>query len=264
MNDRIKGKNIIITGASGGIGERMALKVAENGGNLALIARRLPRLEELKQTIEDRFQSKVEIYPLDVSDYEEIPGVFQKILNDFGKVHGLINNAGFGIFKEAHEVPFAEVKGMFEVNVLGLMACTGEVLSHMREQGNGHIINIASQAGKFATPKSSAYSASKHAVLGYTNSLRMEAARYGVKVTAVNPGPIATDFFSIADESGTYVKNVEKWMLKPDFVAEKVVDALFTNRREINLPRWMNAGSIVYQLIPSFVEKVGNKLFFKK
>jgi uncharacterized protein len=264
MNNKIKGKNIIITGASGGIGESMAMKVAENGGNLALIARRLPRLKDLKQTIEDRFPSKVEIYPLDVSEYEEIPGVFQNILNDFGEVHGLINNAGFGIFKEAHEVHFTEVKGMFEVNVLGLMACTGEVLPHLREQGYGHIINIASQAGKFATPKSSAYSASKHAVLGYTNSLRMEAARYGVNVTAVNPGPIATDFFSIADESGTYVKNIEKWMLKPDFVAEKVVDALFTSRREINLPGWMNAGSVVYQLFPSFVEKVGNKLFFKK
>ncbi|WP_175991124.1 SDR family oxidoreductase [Bacillus sp. Marseille-Q1617] len=264
MNHRIKGKNIVITGASGGIGEQMALKVAENGGNLALIARRLHLLEKLKHSVESKFQTKVEIYPLDVSRYEEIPGVFQTILNDFGEVHGLINNAGYGIFKEAHEAPFPEVKGMFEVNVLGLMACTGEVLPHMRGQGFGHIINIASQAGKFASPKSSAYSASKHAVLGYTNSLRMEAARYGVQVTAVNPGPIATDFFSIADESGTYVKNVEKWMLKPRFVADKVVDSLFTNRREINLPRWMNAGSVVYQLFPSFVEKVGNKLFFKK
>jgi uncharacterized protein len=264
LKQKIKGKNIIITGASGGIGEQMALKVAENGGNLALIARRLHLLEKLKQTVETKYKTKVEIYPLDVAQYDQVPGVFSTIVNDFGEVHGLINNAGFGVFKEAHEAPFSIVKGMFEVNVLGLMACTGEVLPHMRRQGFGHIINIASQAGKFATPKSSAYSASKHAVLGYTNSLRMEAARYGVQVTAVNPGPIATDFFSIADESGTYVKNVNKWMLDPHLVAGKVVDSLFTNRREINLPGWMNAGSVIYQLFPSFVEKVGNKLFFKK
>ncbi|MCA1054734.1 SDR family oxidoreductase [Rossellomorea aquimaris] len=264
MNKRLKGKNIIITGASGGIGEQMALKIAENGGNLALIARRGHLLEELKQKVENSYQSKVNIYPLDIAKYDEIPGVFQTILNDFGDIHGLINNAGFGVFKEAHEAPFSEVKGMFEVNVLGLMAATGAILPHMRERGSGHIVNIASQAGKFATPKSSAYSASKHAVLGYTNSLRMEAERYGVNVTAVNPGPIATDFFSIADESGTYVKNVEKWMLDPRFVAEKVVDSMFTRKREINLPVWMNAGSVVYQLFPSFVEKVGNKLFFKK
>ena len=264
MNSRIKGKTIIITGASGGIGEQMAIKVAENGGNLALIARRVHLLQALKEKLTTTFNCKVEVYPLNVTDYDQIPSVFTAIRKDFGSIHALINNAGYGIFQEAHETSFQDVKGMMDVNVLGLMACTGEVLPYMREQGFGHIINIASQAGKFATPKSSAYSASKHAVLGYTNSVRMEAKRYGVKVTAVNPGPIATNFFSIADETGTYVKNVEKFMLDPAFVAGKVVDSLFTNKREINLPRWMNIGSKFYQLFPSFVEKVGNNLFFKK
>ncbi|MFI8576753.1 SDR family NAD(P)-dependent oxidoreductase [Rossellomorea aquimaris] len=264
MNSRIKGKTIVITGASGGIGEQMAIKVAENGGNLALIARRVHLLEALKEKLITEYHCKVEVYPLNVTDYDEIPRTFNTILKDFGAIHALINNAGYGIFQEAHETSFQDVKGMMDVNVLGLMACTGEVLPYMRQQGSGHIINIASQAGKFASPKSSAYSASKHAVLGYTNSLRMEAKRYGVRVTAVNPGPIATDFFSIADESGTYVKNVEKFILDPAHVAQKVVEALFTNRREINLPRWMNMGSVIYQLFPSFVEKVGNNLFFKK
>ncbi|MCA1063284.1 SDR family oxidoreductase [Rossellomorea aquimaris] len=264
MNRRIKGKTIVITGASGGIGEQMAIKVAENGGNLALIARRVHLLESLRQKLMTEFDCKVKVYPLNVTDYDQIPRTFDSILKDFGEIHALINNAGYGIFQEAHETSFQDVKGMIDVNVLGLMACTGEVLPHMRQQGSGHIINIASQAGKFASPKSSAYSASKHAVLGYTNSLRMEAKRYGVNVTAVNPGPIATDFFSIADESGTYVQNVEKFMLDPKEVAQKVVDALFTSRREINLPGWMNLGSILYQIFPSFVEKVGNNLFFKK
>ncbi len=264
MNNKIKGKTIVITGASGGIGEQMAIKVAESGGNLALIARRVHLLQALKEKLTTEYKCKVEVYPLNVTDYDQIPAVFLTILEDFGAIHALINNAGYGIFQEAHETSFQDVKGMMDVNVLGLMACTGEVLPHMREQGFGHIMNIASQAGKFATPKSSAYSASKHAVLGYTNSVRMEAKRYGVKVTAVNPGPIATDFFSIADESGTYVKNVEKFMLDPAYVADTVVNALFTNKREINLPRWMNMGSKIYQLFPSFVEKVGNNLFFKK
>lgn len=242
----------------------MAIKVAKSGGNLALIARRVHLLEALKEKLGTVYKCKVEIYPLNVTDYDQIPGTFQQILNDFGTIHALINNAGYGIFQEAHETSFQDVKGMMDVNVLGLMACTGEVLPIMREQGFGHVINIASQAGKFASPKSSAYSASKHAVLGYTNSLRMEAKRYGVYVTAVNPGPIATDFFTIADESGTYTKNVEKFMLDPRKVAEEVVRALLTNKREINLPRWMNAGSRIYQLFPSFVEKVGNSFFFKK
>ncbi|TMU86666.1 SDR family oxidoreductase [Bacillus sp. BHET2] len=264
MNRRIKGKTIVITGASGGLGEQMAIKAAEYGGNLALIARRVHLLEALKEKLQREYNCKVEVYPLNVTEYEEVQRTFNAILQEFGSIHALINNAGFGIFQEAHETSFQDVKGMMDVNVLGLMACTGEVLPFMREQGFGHVMNIASQAGKFASPKSSAYSASKHAVLGYTNSLRMEAKRYGVKVTAVNPGPIATDFFTIADESGTYVKNVEKFMLDPRKVAEKVVDSLFTNAREINLPRWMNMGSRFYQMFPSFVEKVGNTLFFKK
>src|SRR6185437_3126826 len=82
----------------------------------------------------------------------------------------------------------------------------------MRERGVGHIINIASQAGKIATLKSSVYSATKHAVLGYTNSLRMELSDLHIKVTAVNPGPIGTDFFSIADEGGTYAKSVQRYV----------------------------------------------------
>ena len=109
--------------------------------------------------------------------------------------------------------------------------------AHYDESKSGHIINIASQAGKIATPKSSVYSATKHAVLGYTNSLRMELSDFQIKVTAVNPGPIGTDFFTIADESGTYAKSVQRYILKPEYVAKKVVDAMLTSTREINLPR---------------------------
>lgn len=156
------------------------------------------------------------------------------------------------------------MKGMFNVNVIGLMVCTRMVLPKMREQRSGHIINIASQAGKIATPKSSVYAATKHAVLGYTNSLRMELADYNVYVTAVNPGPIATNFFQIADEKGTYVKNVKRIMLQPEYVAKKVVDKIFTPAREINLPRWMNAGSIIYTLFPRLFERLGKKAFNQK
>jgi short-subunit dehydrogenase len=134
----------------------------------------------------------------------------------------------------------------------------------MRARKSGHIINIASQAGKIATPKSSVYSATKHAVLGYTNSLRMELADSNVYVTAVNPGPIATNFFNIADEKGTYVKNVKKFMLQPEYVAKKVVDAMLTRTREINLPRWMNMGSVIFTLFPRLFERLGKKAFNQK
>jgi short-subunit dehydrogenase len=157
-----------------------------------------------------------------------------------------------------------EMKNMFEVNVYGLVACTKMVLPAMIERKKGHIINIASQAGKISTPKSSLYSATKHAVLGFTNSLRMEVKNSNIYVTSVNPGPIKTDFFTIADKQGNYVKNVERWMLDPNKVARKIVHSMFTPKREINLPGWMNAGSTIYQVMPKLFERMAGKAFLKK
>ncbi|TWJ81585.1 hypothetical protein CHCC4186_4461 [Bacillus paralicheniformis] len=101
-------------------------------------------------------------------------------------------------------------------------------------------------------------------MLGYSNSLRMELAETGVNVTTVNPGPIQTDFFKTADKRGDYVKSVERWMLDPDQVAKKVVSAMMTNKREINLPGWMNGVSKLYQLFPALVERAGRSAFYKK
>lgn len=260
----LQGKNIFITGASGGIGAHIAKLCAKGGANLFLFARSIDKLDQLKDEFEKLYSSHVRIYKLDVSDTNEIQKVFKMVLLEIGQIDVLVNNAGFGIFRAAHEATVEEMKGMFDVNVIGLMTCTSMVLPKMKEQRSGHIINIASQAGKIATPKSSVYSATKHAVLGYTNSLRMEVADANIFVTAVNPGPIATNFFDIADENGTYVKNVQRYMLKPEYVAEKIVRAILTKKREINLPRWMNAGSVIYSLFPNLFERIGKRAFNQK
>lgn len=257
-------KNIVITGATSGIGYSIAHLCAERGANLVLLARRFERLVEIQKDLQKRFSVTVHIYRLDVSDTEEVKRVFSQIIKELGRIDVLVNNAGYGIFKEAHAVSIEDVKGMFNVNVIGLIACTSMVLPVMSKQRSGHIINIASQAGKIATPKSSIYSATKHAVIGYTNSIRMELSDLDIHVTAVNPGPIETNFFTIADENGTYVNSVKKFMLKPDFVARKVVDAMLTNTREINLPRWMNVGSVLFALFPRLFERVGKKALNKK
>lgn len=260
----LQGKNIFITGASGGVGAEVARLCAKRGADLYLFARSLDKLEALKEELEQKFSGEVHVYRLDVSNTDEILRVFKEALDHAGHIDVLVNNAGFGVFRAAHEATIEEIKGMFNVNVVGLMTCTAVVLPKMKTQGSGHIINVASQAGKIATPKSSVYSATKHAVLGYTNSLRMEVADSNIFVTAINPGPIATNFFEIADEKGTYVKNVQRIMLKPDYVAEKIVGAMLTKRREINLPRWMNAGSIFYALFPNLFERLGKRAFNKK
>lgn len=264
VREQLKGKNIVITGASGGIGAEIAKLCAESGANLVLIARSIEKLKQLQIELQQKHPVRVDVYQLDVSDTEKVNEVFTAIFAEIGEVDILVNNAGFGVFREAHAATMDEIKGMFNVNVVGLMACTSMVLPKMRERRFGHIINIASQAGKIATPKSSVYSATKHAVLGYTNSLRMELSDFNVLVTSVNPGPIATNFFNIADEKGTYVKNVQKFMLQPEYVARKVVDSMLTKTREINLPRWMNMGSVVYVLFPRLFERIGKKAFNKK
>lgn len=263
-NSKLHTRNIVITGASSGIGERISYMVAEQGAKPILMARNYERLISIAAEIKNQTGIEALVYQVDVSDSDAVETVFSDLLKKVDKIDVLINNAGFGKFDSVMDATLSEMKEMFEVNVFGLMACTKMVLPSMLQQNYGHIVNIASQAGKFATPKASAYSGSKHAVLGFTNSLRMELAHTNIHVTAVNPGPIRTRFFDIADQSGNYVKNVEKFMLEPDDVARKIVDALFTPKRELNLPGWMNIGSILYTLFPSVVEKVGGKALFKK
>ncbi|MEH7354080.1 SDR family oxidoreductase [Neobacillus drentensis] len=264
IREQLIAKNIVITGASGGIGAEIAKLCAASGANLILLARSLDKLEQLQSELQQKHKVKVDVFKLDVSNTDQVQAVFRQIFETIGDIDILVNNAGFGVFREAHEASIDEIKGMFEVNVVGLMACTSMVLPKMRARRFGHIINIASQAGKIATPKSSVYSATKHAVLGYTNSLRMELADYNVQVTSVNPGPIATNFFNIADEQGTYVKNVQRFILQPEFVARKVVDSMLTKTREINLPRWMSMGSVVYVLFPRLFERIGKRVLNSK
>ncbi|MFZ3588495.1 SDR family NAD(P)-dependent oxidoreductase [Bacillus sp. DJP31] len=261
---KLNGKNIVITGASSGIGEKIAYKVAENGGTPILLARSVDKLKIISETIEEKYLVPCPFYQLNIQELDKVKETFRDILEEIGTVHVLVNNAGFGIFDHVADVNLEDMKAMFEVNVFGLIACTKAVLPGMLETNDGHIINIASQAGKIATPKSSVYSASKHAVLGFTNSLRMEVAETNIHVTAVNPGPIRTRFFDIADKSGTYVKSVERFMLGSDFVAQKIVDSMLTSKREINLPGWMNAGSTMFQLFPGLMEKIAGRAFFKK
>jgi short-subunit dehydrogenase len=261
---KLEGKHIVITGASGGIGEQIAYEVARQKAVPILLARNEEKLRAIAQQIERTYRVSCHYFRLDVSDIAAVEAVFQQLFDQLGAVDVLVNNAGFGVFRYVEDIDFEEMEAMFAVNVFGLIACTKAVYSHMKERRSGHIINIASQAGKLATPKSSVYAATKHAVLGFTDSLRMEAERYGIFVTAVNPGPIRTNFFQVADQSGEYMKNVERWMLAPEQVAKRVVSVMMTPTREVNMPYWMNIGSQLHRLFPSFVEKVAKRAFFKK
>ncbi|WP_088102386.1 SDR family NAD(P)-dependent oxidoreductase [Halalkalibacter urbisdiaboli] len=256
-------KKIWITGASSGLGRQLAIDLAKRGDIPVVFARNEAKLKELYDEI-IAFGGKAFYAKLDVSKFETIEPVLKQMLTKVGGVDVLINNAGFAVFQHLKEASFLEAKEMFDVNVLGLIKVTQLMLPSMLEKESGHIINIASQAGKFPTPKASVYAATKHAVLGFTNSLRMELKHSNIKVSSVNPGPIRTPFFTRADEGGSYAKNVEKWMLSPDYVSQQMIKLIDEPRRELNLPRWMDMGSRLYQLMPSVVEKIAGKKLHQK
>src|SRR5690606_14399525 len=135
-------------------------------------------------------------------------------------------NAGFGIFETFRDAPLDHFEAMMDTNYMGTVRCTKAVLPSFLARGAGHIVNVASIAGKLGTPKSTGYTATKHAVLGFTNALRLELRGTGVTVSAVNPGPIDTPFFEIADPDGGYVRNVRWFMLKPEKVAARIVKVI--------------------------------------
>ncbi len=264
MYRHLHNKIVVITGASSGIGMTLAIDVAKRGGTPILLARSSERLQLVREEILKTTGISAPYYPVDVSDNDAVVTTFAQIFESYAKVDVLINNAGYAIFAPLATTKLEDIQGMFAVNVFGLIACTQAVLPAMLKENKGHIINIASQAGKLATPKSSVYCATKHAVLAITNSLRMELAGTNIFVSAVNPGPIKTRFFERADATGNYAKNVEKFMLEPEFVSEKIIQLIERPKREINLPIWMGWGTIIYQLFPSLVEKLAGKKLSQK
>ncbi|MCT8138759.1 SDR family oxidoreductase [Anaerobacillus sp. CMMVII] len=264
MKHTLHNKIIVITGASSGIGLRLAIDVAQKGGIPVLLARSTEKLQSASAEILKTTGIRAPYFTLDVSNHAMVSQTFHDILKNHQKIDVLINNAGFAIFDTFLDSKVADIEEMFAVNVFGVITCTKAVLPAMLKENQGHIINIASQAGKLATPKSSVYSATKHAVLAITNSLRMELINTNIFVSAVNPGPIKTPFFDRADSSGNYAKNVEKFMLEPSYVSEKILQLIDKPKREINLPGWMGLGTTIYQLFPSLVEKIAGKKLNQK
>ncbi|MGY0694681.1 SDR family NAD(P)-dependent oxidoreductase [Virgibacillus sp. FSP13] len=265
VGQHIQNKTIIVTGASSGIGERLSWHIAKNGGTPIMIARSFDKLENQKEKLRQSFEATSFAYQADITNHEEFADVIKQILADHKQIHGLINNAGVGIFDYVDEMKLDDMERMFQLNVFALIRGTKLLLPHFSaNRRKCHIVNIASQAGKIATPKSAVYAATKHAVIGFTNALRLEVASKGVYVMAVNLGPVRTNFFTTADPGGSYQKSVSRYMLDPDKVARKIVKHLFMKKREINLPHWMDAGSKLYQLFPGGVETLLKKQFNRK
>lgn len=263
MSDSLQGQVVIVTGASSGMGKAIALESARRQAKVVLIARRQVELEKTASQVRDLGGEAV-VLPADLSKADAISTLFQRLVQAVHRVDVLVNAAGFGKFEEFVHSDMQTVTDMFQVNVLGLMYFTRLVGRLMIDQKSGQIVNFGSIAGKVPTTKSAAYSASKAAVIQFSNVLRLELKPFNVHVMTVNPGPVYTNFFNIADTSGKYLHNVEAFVLDPDDVAWEVVHFFGTNKRELNLPISLAIAAKLYNLFPTLGDFLSLKIASRK
>ncbi|WP_128657774.1 SDR family NAD(P)-dependent oxidoreductase [Paenibacillus sp. 598K] len=256
----IQGKKVLLTGATSGIGLVTAQMLIDHGALPIITGRSESKLTETYKTLRGEHGS----YLMDVTSDAQVTEVIARIMTDYDGIDVLINNAGYARFETLANASIESYAEMMETNYMGTVRCSKALLPYMTERGSGQIVNIASLAGKLGTPKSTAYSATKHAVLGFTNALRLELAGSGVIVSAVNPGPVATPFFDTADPDGHYVNNVRWMMMKPERVARAILRVIERGKREVNLPFMGAAGTLLYQLLPGLADRIAGPWLNKK
>jgi len=180
-------KTALVTGASSGIGKAIAEQLIKDGLSVIVAARRVDRMDDLKA---------MGAHPiaLDVSKEESIAAAVEEIVRTHGGVDVLVNNAGFALYGAVEDMPLDEARYQFDVNLFGPARLTQLLLPHMRERRSGTIVNITSMGGKIYTPLGAWYHASKHALEGWSDCLRLELSPFGIDVVVVEPGIIRTEF----------------------------------------------------------------------
>jgi short-subunit dehydrogenase len=187
-------KIAIVTGAASGIGQALARDLANQGADVALADVQIDAANNVAAEI-CRSGRKASAHYLDVIDSDAVEGLVTRIAAEKGRLDYMFNNAGIAIIGEFRDFSTADWKRILDINVCGVLAGTAAAYAVMIRQGAGHIVNTASVAGLVPSPGFAAYCASKHAIVGFSTSLRAEAAEYGVKVSAVCPGFIKTSIF---------------------------------------------------------------------
>ncbi|MGM8361354.1 3-ketoacyl-ACP reductase [Flavobacterium sp. ARAG 55.4] len=225
MND-LKNKNALITGAGKGIGKAIAIALAKEGVNLILVARTQSEIDAVAQQVQT-FGVKALALTADVSNMDSVNTAVEKALTEFETIDILINNAGIAAFGKFLDLEPTEWERIIQVNVMGIYYVTRAVVPNMIERQTGDIINISSTAGLAGNALTSAYSASKFAVLGLTDSLMQEMRKHNIRVSALTPSTVATD---MAKDLNLTDGNPEKVMQSED-MAELIVAQLKLNRR---------------------------------
>lgn len=224
--ESLKGKKALITGGGKGIGRALAVALAQEGVDIALLGRSAGSLEAVAKEIGGT-GVKVAYATADVSDIQAVNGAVALLAKELGEPDILINNAGIAAFGGFMELEPAQWEQIIRVNLLGVYYVTRAVLPGMIARKAGDIINISSTAGQRGAPLTSAYSASKFGLLGLTESLMLEVRKHNIRVSALTPSTIATD---MAKDLNLTDGNPDK-VLQPEDLAEFVVAQLKLNRR---------------------------------
>jgi short-subunit dehydrogenase len=261
----IRGKRVLITGGSSGIGRALALEFARKGAVLAIASRKIEELEKVGRDIHLSYPDG-EIpwaIPCDVTDGESVGRLIKCCVDRWGAVDILVNNAGIGVYGDADKTSLEDFRAIMEVNYFGALQCILKVLPFMRKAGHGLIVNITSLAAKHGVPYLAAYSASKAALAALSQSLRAELAHSDISLMIVYPGYTETDFFTKEKKVGGAVRPSKPYAPSKK-VAQAVLKAIEREKHDVVLSSEGRALALFEKIFPRLVEaamkRVADKL----
>lgn len=245
---------MVITGASSGIGAATAVACGHEGMRVVLTARRADRLARVADAVRQA-GGEARVVPTDVADEAAVRRLVDDTVETWGRLDVLISNAGLGLLATVGQTTAAEFEHLMRVNFLGTVYGILAALPHMRRQGGGHLVNVASVVGKRASPFRAAYVASKFAMVGLSEALRMELRPIGIHVTCVCPIGTATEFH-LAEVNRLGVKSRRGPVQSADHVARAIVRALHRPRAEVHPFPPARALLLLNLLAPTVVDRL--------
>ncbi|NLF01057.1 MAG: SDR family oxidoreductase [Anaerolineales bacterium] len=251
---KLKGATAIVTGASSGIGEAIAWRLAREGLNVALVARRVERLEELAARVEEAGGTAMAV-SADLTEEAERLRLFQSVRDTWGQIDILVNNAGFGWYGYSTDLPWDTARAMVEVNVAAVVHLTSLALSEMAPRGSGHIVNISSVAGSIPSQGVVLYGATKAFLDSFSEGLYRELQGSGVTVSSVRPGPVqGTEFY----ENGAALRGlVARFGTTDDKVADRVWRLLQKPRKTVYVPTLLAITPTIERYFGWVIDRLG-------
>ncbi|MDE1724391.1 MAG: SDR family oxidoreductase [Thaumarchaeota archaeon] len=251
-------KVVVITGASSGIGEQSAEKFAQLHAIVVLVSRNEEKLQQISSRL-SKYQTTVLAYACDISKKDQVDKMVKFVIEKFGGVDVLVNNAGFGIYETVEKIKVEEMESQVRTNFFGMMYCIKAFLPKMLEKRSGHIVNVASVAASIGIPGMASYCASKFAMLGFSESLYHELKGTGVGITVVSPIMVRTNFFDHV--SFGKMPRYSSTSLDPKTVANAVIHASSSHRLEIVVPQFVRFVIWLKQTLPYMINPIIGGIF---